>query len=64
MKNHPALSEALLTALREAWLRNPEQRLGQLLVNVANPKTPSPELFYLEDKALLERLRSPTGNLA
>lgn len=51
--------EALLAALRESWLRNPEQRLGQLLVNAANPKTPCAELFYLEDRALLERLRSP-----
>lgn len=64
MKNHPALSEALLTALREAWLRNPEQRLGQLLVNAANPKAPCPELFYLGDQALLERLRSPPENPA
>lgn len=51
--------EDILAALREAWLRHPEQRLGQLLVNAANPKTPCAELFYLEDQVLLERLRSP-----
>ena len=53
------IQEALLAALREAWLRNPEQRLGQLLVNAADPRTPCAELFYLEDQVLLERLRSP-----
>lgn len=64
MKNHSDRSEALLAALREAWLRHPEQRLGQLLVNAANPKTPCPELFYLEDQALLERLKPPPENPA
>lgn len=56
--------DEILAALREAWLRNPEQRLGQLLVNVANPKMPCPELFYLEDQALLERLKPPPENPA
>lgn len=58
------IQEALLAALREAWLRNPDQRLGQLLVNAADPKQPCPELFYLEDQVLLERLRSPPENPA
>lgn len=52
------IQEALLAALREAWLRNPEQRLGQLLVNAADPRTPCAELFYLEDQVLLERLKA------
>lgn len=56
--------DEILAALREAWLRHPEQRLGQLLVNVANPKQPCPELFYIEDQVLLERLRSPPENPA
>lgn len=51
--------DQILATLRQVWLLSPDLRLGQLLVNAANPRTPCPELFYLEDQVLLERLRSP-----
>lgn len=51
--------DQILATLRQGWLLSPDLRLGQLLVNAANPRTPCSELFYLEDQVLLERLRSP-----
>lgn len=56
--------DEILSTVREAWLRQPDQRLCQLIVNAANPKAPCPEVFYLEDEALLGRLTHPPGNLA
>lgn len=56
--------DEILSTLREAWLRQPAQRFCQLIANAANPKTPCPEVFYLEDKALLDRLKPPTGSPA
>lgn len=49
--------DKFLATLRQVCLRSPDQRLGQLLVNVANPRTPCRELFYIEDQVLLERLK-------
>lgn len=51
--------DEILAALREAWLRQSDQRLCQLIMNAANPKAPCPEVFYLEDEALLGRLKPP-----
>ncbi len=59
----PGIDE-ILSTVREAWLRQPDQRLCQLSMNVANPKAPWPEVFYLEDEALLDGLRPPPGNPA
>lgn len=56
--------DEILAALREAWLRQLGQRLCQLIVNAANPKTRCPEEFYLEDEVLLDRLKSPPGSPA
>ena len=47
----------VLAALYEAWLRCPELRLGQLLVNVVNPTQPCPEVFYVEDATLAKKLK-------
>jgi hypothetical protein len=64
MESWAANIDETLAALRQAWLRNPDQRLCQLIVNAANPRTPCPELFYLEDQVLLERLKPPPENPA
>lgn len=45
----------VLEALRVAWERYPDLRLGQLLVNA----TPNGQgLFYIEDRVWLDRLRA------
>lgn len=50
----PKRIAVVLEALRQAWERKPDLRLGQLLVIAAQPKEPCPELFYIEDHVLLQ----------
>lgn len=56
----PARISVMLNALHEVWARNPDMRLGQLLLNVANSEAPCPELFYIEDEHLLRNLNKFT----
>jgi hypothetical protein len=49
----PARIDSILAALREVWVKNPDLRLGQLLFNASGSKLPCPEVFYLEDEALM-----------
>jgi hypothetical protein len=45
-----------LKALEETWHAQPDCRLGQLIVTAANlssQKVICPEIFYLEDEAML-----------
>lgn len=46
----------MLSALRELWSLHPDWRLGQLLVNAVGAGQPCPQIFYIEDEALQERL--------
>ena len=48
----------VIEALREAWKASPDQRLGQLIINAANPGDPCPSLFYIEDADLLNALKA------
>jgi uncharacterized protein YihD (DUF1040 family) len=52
----PARIDTVLEALRLAWQQDPDLRLGQLVVNAVRPASPCPELFHVEDDALLEGL--------
>jgi hypothetical protein len=54
----PTRIDAVLAALRAAWVESPDLRLGQLIVNAVRPSTPCPEIFHAEDDALLRRLIS------
>jgi uncharacterized protein YihD (DUF1040 family) len=50
----PARIPEILRLIEEAWVGHPDQRLGQLLVNLLDP---SPNrLFNVEDDVLQERL--------
>ena len=57
----PERINVILHRLGEAWKRNPDYRLGQLLVNVVRPSEPCPQIFYFEDTELLERLEAVTS---
>jgi len=46
----------VLRLIEQVWEKNPDLRLGQLLLNHMNPDSAEPELYYLEDDALLRRL--------
>jgi hypothetical protein len=50
----PARIEAVLSAIKEAWVRHPDLRLGQLLVIATKPQEPCPEVFYIEDEQLVQ----------
>ncbi|QSI76641.1 hypothetical protein [Niveibacterium microcysteis] len=54
---------AVLDALRQAWERKPDLRLGQLLVIAAQPKEPCSELFYIEDHVLLQGIENYHSHL-
>lgn len=51
----PQRIDRVLNTIREAWVKVPDWRLGQLLVNAVKPSVPCPEIFYIEDSKL-ERL--------
>jgi uncharacterized protein YihD (DUF1040 family) len=46
----------VLRLIEQVWQKNPDYRLGQLLLNHIHPVSPCPELYYIEDDALLLRL--------
>lgn len=46
----PEEKKAICDRLYAAWLKNPQQRLGQLLLNAARSET---EFFYAEDQELI-----------
>jgi hypothetical protein len=49
----------VLAALAKVWYKNPDWRLGQLVVNacgVPGRRDGGPDPFYIEDEALLEGL--------
>jgi len=52
----PKRIPSILNAVREAWERQPDLRLGQLLVIAAQPTEPCLELFNIEDQQLVEGL--------
>jgi len=55
MRDSARIDHALAT-LRQVWSESPDLRLGQLLVNAIRPDEPCPEVFYVEDDVLLDRL--------
>lgn len=46
----------ILAKIHEKWSENPDLRLMQLLVNAIRPETPCPQVYYLEDDILMEKL--------
>lgn len=51
----PQRIDELLMELERIWKEHPDTRLGQLLVSCVNGE--ADKLFYMEDEALLEKLR-------
>jgi uncharacterized protein YihD (DUF1040 family) len=52
----PARIDKMLNLLREAWHKNPDLRLAQLVVNVIKPSVPCPQVFYQEDDVIEDGL--------
>ena len=52
----PKRIAGLLKVLEETWRKEPDLRLGQIIVSAANlsgRQVVCPEIFYLEDKDML-----------
>lgn len=64
MPRDPARIDSVLTALRFYWNRNPDLRLGQIVVNMVGNRDP----FYVEDDEmaglLLNAIRVPPSDPA
>lgn len=54
----PARIDDVLAAVRAAWAESADLRLGQLIVNAVRSTNPCPEVFYAEDEALIQGLKS------
>ena len=52
----PARIPEVLEMLRQVWTSNPDLRLSQLIVNVAQLEEPCPSLYYKEDDVILDGL--------
>ena len=59
----PRRIEEILREIGEIWRKEPDLRLGQLVVIGARPREPQPHIFYVEDEVLLEGLRLYKSNL-
>ena len=55
MRDPERIADAL-EVVRRVWKTNPDLRLGQLLVIAAQPTEPCPEVFGIEDQALVDGL--------
>jgi hypothetical protein len=52
----PSRIDQMLELVRQAWMRSPDLRLGQLIVNAVQPCEPCSEVFAVEDTVLARRL--------
>ena len=58
----PARIDDLMETLRTVWGKNPDLRLGQLVVIATSPETPNLEVFNIEDDKLLLGLQRYAAN--
>ena len=59
----PARIERMLDLLHQYWLRYPDQRLSQIVVNLIRPGEPCPRVFYAEDDRVEAALRAELGDV-
>lgn len=46
-----------LGEIAKLWKEQPNLRLGQLIVNAVLPESPCPEIYSVEDNALVKKIR-------
>jgi hypothetical protein len=57
----PKRIQTVLKAIEEVWQKNPDLRLGQMIVtatNLSGRKAVSPEVFSLEDEDMLRGIEA------
>jgi hypothetical protein len=47
----------MIKLIEEIWNENPDFRLGQLIVNAVRPNEPCPQVFYVEDDVMKNKLK-------
>jgi len=52
----PARIDQILELVRQVWIRSPDLRLGQLIVNAVRPDQPCLPVFSIEDTVRARRL--------
>ena len=52
----PERISVILDELRQFWMRHPDWRLGQVIVNLTEAKSTS-DIFYIEDDVFLHKLQ-------
>lgn len=57
----PERIDRILDVLRDYWIANPDLRLAQIIVSAANPRTPCPEVFHVEDEVIERRIAEFSG---
>ena len=53
----PARIDQILELIRQVWIRNPDYRLTQLIINAVQPRDPCSELYQVEDTVLARKLK-------
>ena len=48
----------ILNELERIWKKNPDLRLGQIIMIATRPKHPCSEVFYIEDEDILRGIQS------
>jgi uncharacterized protein YihD (DUF1040 family) len=46
----------VIASLQQIWSENPDFRLGQLIMGIANTGEHAPKLFYLEDDVFIRQI--------
>ncbi len=52
----PARIPKVAKLLEDVWKKNPDLRLGQLIIAITKPSMPCPDVFYMEDDEMIDRL--------
>ena len=63
MPRDPSRISNVIDALQQFWERNPDFRLGQLIMGIARTGEHAPKLFNMEDDEFLKRLEAMDSEL-
>jgi hypothetical protein len=62
MRDKARIAE-MIKLIEEIWNENPDFRLGQLIVNAVRPNEPCPQVYYVEDDMMTDKLRDLLSTL-
>ena len=60
----PARIDDMLEYPRRCWIHQPDTRLAQLLMNMANVGESAPKLYHLEDDKLMRVMKEESERLS